>query len=103
LAEQRIIPFSVVEAAAREVEGRGLAVRNGLPLRLTVAGEEIALRLVAARRSQLAQLLGDYDEQRYADLAELLTHLSTTLCGDPRDRPDPTPSPHVPHNEGRSF
>jgi hypothetical protein len=103
LAERRIIPFSVVEAAAREVEGRGLAVRNGLPLRLTVAGETIALRLVAARRSQLAQLLGDYDEQRYADLAELLTHLSSTLCGDPRDRPDPTPAPHVPHNEGRSF
>lgn len=103
LAERRIIPPQVVEAAAREVEGRGLAHRNGLPLRLTEEGEAVAVRLVAARRTQLSHLLGDWDEKQYADLAALLTRLSDNLCGDQRDRPDRTPPEHVPHSEGRSF
>lgn len=103
LAERRIVPIEVVEEAAREVESRGLAVRNGLPLRLTESGEEVAVRLVAARRTQLGKLLGDYDEKQFADLATLLTRLSADLCGDERDRPDRTPPEHVPHNEGRSF
>ncbi|MFJ8627210.1 MFS transporter [Kitasatospora sp. NPDC093550] len=104
LAEQRVVPFAVVEAAVREVEGRGLAARSGgLPLRLTEAGEEAALRLVAARRTQLSDLLGDWDEEQYADLAELLTKLSSTLGADRRDRPDPV-GPEPPHRaEGRSF
>ncbi|WP_051967643.1 MFS transporter [Kitasatospora mediocidica] len=103
LAEQRIIPPQVVEAAAREVEGRGLAHRNGLPMRLTETGEAMAVKLLAARRSQLSQLLGDWDEKQFADLAALLTRLSNNLCGDVGDRPDPTPQEHVPHSEGRSF
>ncbi|PYC77297.1 EmrB/QacA family drug resistance transporter [Streptomyces tateyamensis] len=103
LAERGIVPPAVVEAAAREVEGRGLALRNGLPLRLTEPGEQVALRLVAARRSQLASLLGDWDEKQFADLAALLTRLTDSLCGDPHERPDPTPAAHVPHGEGRSF
>ncbi|WP_327069429.1 MFS transporter [Kitasatospora sp. NBC_01250] len=106
LAERRILPPGVVEAAAREVEGRGLALRNGLPLRLTEAGEQAALKLVAARRTQLSELLGDWDEKQFADLADLLTRLSNSLCGDQRDRPDRadrTTGEHVPHSEGRSF
>jgi MFS family permease len=103
LAENRIIPPAVVEAAAREVEGRGLARRNGLPMHLTETGERTARQLVAARRTQLSKLLGDWDEKQFADLATLLTTLSDHLCGDPHDRPDPTPAPHVPHSEGRSF
>ncbi|GAB7183412.1 MFS transporter [Kitasatospora sp. Ki12] len=104
LAERRIVPVAVVEEAVREVEGRGLAARTGgLPLRLTEPGEEAALRLVAARRTQLSELLGDWDENRYADLAELLTRLSSTLCADRRDRPDPV-GPEPPYRgEGRSF
>ncbi|MFF2146171.1 DHA2 family efflux MFS transporter permease subunit [Kitasatospora sp. NPDC058190] len=104
LAERRIVPIAVVEEAVREVEGRGLAARTGgLSLRLTEPGEEVALRLVAARRTQLSELLGDWDERQYADLAELLTRLSSTLCADPRDRPDPT-GPQPPYRgEGRSF
>ncbi|MER5637177.1 MFS transporter [Kitasatospora sp. NPDC002227] len=100
LAERRIVPIDVIEEAARQVESRGLAVRNGLPLRLTEAGAEAAEQLVAARRVQLGQLLGDYDEQQFADLAELLTRLSTSLGG---DRPDRTPPRPAPHSEGRSF
>ncbi|WP_280714771.1 MDR family MFS transporter [Kitasatospora sp. MAP5-34] len=106
LAERRIIPVSVIEEAAREVESRGLAVRNGLPMHLTETGTEVALKLVAARRTQLGKLLGDYDEQQFSDLAELLNRLSATLCGDERDRPDRTDRlepQHVPHSEGRSF
>ncbi|WBP91766.1 MDR family MFS transporter [Kitasatospora cathayae] len=105
LAERRIVPIAVVEEAVREVESRGLAARtDNLPLRLTEAGEEAALRLVAARRTQLAELLGDWDEQQYDDLAELLTRLSTALCADRRDRPDPPLGPQPPYQgEGRSF
>ncbi|MFF7988424.1 MDR family MFS transporter [Kitasatospora xanthocidica] len=104
LAERRIVPVAVVEEAVREVEGRGLAARTGgLPLRLTEPGEQAALRLVAARRTQLSDLLGDWDENQYADLAELLTRLSSTLCADRRDRPDPV-GPEPPYRgEGRSF
>ncbi|MDH6710561.1 EmrB/QacA subfamily drug resistance transporter [Kitasatospora sp. MAA19] len=104
LAERRIVPIAVVDEAVREVEGRGLAARSGgLPMRLTEAGEEVALKLVAARRSQLAELLGDWDEKQYTDLADLLTHLSSALCADRRDRPDRTwPEPPY-RGEGRSF
>nr|WP_254802655.1 MFS transporter [Kitasatospora sp. SUK 42] len=104
LAERRIIPFAVIEEAVREVEGRGLAARTGgLPLRLTEPGKEAALRLVEARRTQLAALLGDWDERQHTELADLLTRLSSTLCADLRDRPDPT-GPEPPYRgEGRSF
>ncbi|MFJ6214782.1 MFS transporter [Streptomyces sp. NPDC092296] len=94
IADRGVIPRQVVENAAIEVEGRGLAVRNGtLQLRLTPAGEQVAERLVAARRAQLADLLGDWDETRYADLAALLTRLSDALCADERDRPGPDRRP----------
>ncbi|MFB6892383.1 DHA2 family efflux MFS transporter permease subunit [Kitasatospora sp. NPDC056327] len=104
LAEQRIVPFAVVDEAVREVEGRGLAARTGgLPLRLTEPGEAAAVRLVAARRAQLAELLGDWDEKQFDDLAELLTRLASSLCSDRRDRPDPV-GPEPPYRgEGRSF
>lgn len=105
LAERRVVPVAVVEEAVREVEGRGLAARTGgLPLRLTEPGEQAALRLLAARREQLAALLGDWDEQRHAELADLLTRLSGALCADQRDRPDHPGGPQPPyHGEGRSF
>ncbi|MET9402200.1 MDR family MFS transporter [Kitasatospora sp. NPDC002965] len=104
LAERRIVPFAVVEEAVREVEGNGLASRTGgLPLRLTEPGEEVALKLVAARREQLADLLGDWDEKQFDDLAALLTRLSSTLCADRRDRPDPVGHELPYHGEGRSF
>ncbi|AUY51969.1 MFS transporter [Streptomyces sp. CB01881] len=107
LAERRIVPMAVIEEAVREVEGGGLASRTGgLPLRLTEPGEEAALKLVAARREQLSELLGDWDEKQYADLADLLNRLSSALCADERDRPD-RPDLVEPerryHAEGRSF
>ncbi|MFF1908835.1 DHA2 family efflux MFS transporter permease subunit [Kitasatospora sp. NPDC058218] len=102
LAERRVVPVAVIEEAAREVESRGLASRTaGLPLRLTEPGEAAALRLVAARREQLSELLGDWDEKQYADLAELLTKLSAALCADERDRPDRTGPGHEQYGERR--
>lgn len=104
LAERRIVPFSVVEEAVREVEGRGLAARSGgLPLRLTEPGEAAAVQLVAARRAQLAELLGDWDEKQFDDLAALLTRLASTLCADERDRPDRVVDEPPYRGEGRSF
>ncbi|MFC5667537.1 MFS transporter [Kitasatospora misakiensis] len=104
LAERRIVPFAVIEEAVREVEGRGLASRTGgLPLRLTEPGEAAAVQLVAARRAQLAELLGDWDEKQFDDLAELLTRLASTLCADRRDRPDPVVHEPPYQGEGRSF
>ncbi|WP_329563786.1 MFS transporter [Kitasatospora sp. NBC_01266] len=106
LAERKIIPPEVVESAAREVEGKGLALRNGLPMRLTEAGQQVALKLVAARRAQLSRLCGDWDEKQFTDLADLLTRLSDALTGDQHDRPDrgdrSTGQP-VPQSEGRSL
>ncbi|GAA2226925.1 MFS transporter [Kitasatospora cystarginea] len=103
LAERRTVPIEVVEAAVREVESRGLAVRSGLSIRLTERGRQVAEKLVAARRSQLAALLDDYDERRYGDLADLLNRLSRQLCADDRDRPDRTGPEHPQCGEGRSF
>nr|WP_254552877.1 MFS transporter [Kitasatospora sp. MMS16-BH015] len=100
LAEKRVVPMKVIEEAAREVESRGLAVRNGLPLRLTESGAEAAQQLVAARRTQLSRLLGDYDEKQFDDLAVLLTRLSASLG---HDQPDRTVEQPHPHSEGRSF
>ncbi|MGE7434827.1 MDR family MFS transporter [Kitasatospora sp. NPDC001175] len=102
LAERRTVPIEVVEAAVREVESRGLAVRGGLSIRLTERGRQVAEKLVAARRSQLAALLDDYDERRYGDLADLLNRLSRQLCADDRDRPDRTGPEHPQCGEGRS-
>ncbi|MFI9326130.1 DHA2 family efflux MFS transporter permease subunit [Kitasatospora sp. NPDC052868] len=89
VAERRTVPVAVIDEAVQEVEDRGLASRTGgLPLRLTESGEAAAVRLVAARRAQLAELLGDWDEKQFADLADLLTRLSSSLGADLRDGPD---------------
>nr|WP_245687443.1 MDR family MFS transporter [Peterkaempfera griseoplana] len=88
IADRGILPRQVVENAAIEVEGQGLARRNGtLPMRLTPNGEQVAVRLLAARRAQLAELLGDWDDSRDAELSALLTRLSTATCGNEHDRP----------------
>ncbi|MFE2728119.1 DHA2 family efflux MFS transporter permease subunit [Kitasatospora sp. NPDC059327] len=110
VAERRTVPIAVIEEAVREVEARGLAARTGgLPLRLTESGEAAAVRLVAARRAQLSELLGDWDEKQFADLADLLTRLSSSLGADLRDRPDRSDQPdrdgpeYARGGEGRSL
>ncbi|MFF4650497.1 DHA2 family efflux MFS transporter permease subunit [Streptomyces sp. NPDC001380] len=99
VADRRVVPRRTVEDAAVEVEARGLAARDGtLDMRLTPQGEEVADRLLAARRARLAALLGDWDETRHADLAALLTRLSPDLCGDADDLP--CPPVHTPSRRG---
>ncbi|MGA5699974.1 DHA2 family efflux MFS transporter permease subunit [Peterkaempfera bronchialis] len=103
VADRGVVPRQVVEDAAIEVEGHGLARREGtLRMRLTPRGEQVADRLVAARRAQLCELLGDWDDTGHADLAALLTRLSNALCGDRRDHPGgPATGPHPQPHPGR--
>lgn len=88
LAERTNVPLKVITDAARQIEGRGLAVRDGLPLYLTDAGRVSAARLSAAREDSLAELLGDWwDPDRPTDLIALVREINTELCGSDAEEP----------------
>ncbi len=88
LAERTNVPLKVITDAARQVEGRGLAVRDGLPLVLTDAGRESAARLSAAREDSLAELLGDWwGPDRPTDLIALVREINKELCGSDAEEP----------------
>ncbi|MEW1640297.1 MFS transporter [Streptomyces sp. NPDC093801] len=88
LAERTPVPLKVVTDAARQVEERGLAVRQGLPLVLTDRGRESAERLSGARQESLAELLGDWwGPERPTDLVQLVEELSRELCGSDAEEP----------------
>ncbi|MEW2319420.1 MDR family MFS transporter [Streptomyces bauhiniae] len=88
LAERAPVPLSTVLAAARQVEERRLAARDGLELSLTPAGAEVAERLAKAREDSLSELLGDWWEPgRPTDLVQLVKELTAELCGSERERP----------------
>ncbi|MFI1965262.1 DHA2 family efflux MFS transporter permease subunit [Streptomyces pathocidini] len=94
LAERSTVPLGAITAAARQLEGRGLAVRLGVPLVLSDAGRETAERLARAREESLAKLLGDWwGPDRPRDLSDLVSLLNAELCGSDRERPH-TPNPH---------
>lgn len=89
LAERTGLPLRVVSAAARELEERRLARREGIPLVCTEEGARLAARLGAARRAALAELLGDWwTADRPTDLTELVEQLSAELCGSDAEAPD---------------
>ncbi|EGX56580.1 multidrug-efflux transporter [Streptomyces zinciresistens K42] len=93
LAERSSLPLSVVMDAARQVEERGLATREGLGLMLTGSGREAAERLARVREESLAELLGDWwGPNRPTDLVHLVKELNDELCGSDREQP---------HREGR--
>ncbi|MYW21990.1 DHA2 family efflux MFS transporter permease subunit [Streptomyces sp. SID2955] len=93
LAERTAVPIQVVMSAARQVEERRLAEREGLDLVLTGTGREVAERLAKAREESLAELLGDWWRPgRPADLTQLVRELTGELCGAESERP---------HNGGR--
>ncbi|PLW66440.1 DHA2 family efflux MFS transporter permease subunit [Streptomyces sp. SCUT-3] len=98
LARRAAVPGEVVEDAAFQVESLRLAERLGLPLSLTPAGREAAGRLSAARRQELAALLGDWEPREHAELADLLDRLSDDLCGGDDDRPSAHRDPYRPHH-----
>ncbi|MFJ4779036.1 DHA2 family efflux MFS transporter permease subunit [Streptomyces sp. NPDC088762] len=88
LAERTIVPLKAITEAARQIEERGLAVRDGLPLVLTDKGREAAAKLAAARQDSLAELLGDWwGPDRPTDLVELVSEINAELCGSDAEEP----------------
>ncbi|MGI5527902.1 MFS transporter [Streptomyces syringium] len=88
LAERVPVPLRVITEAARELEVRGLAVREGLPLVLTDRGRDVAAKLFRAREESLAELLGDWwTPDRPTDLMELVRELNSELCGSDAEQP----------------
>lgn len=88
LAERSAVPLHVVIAAARQVEERQLAVREGLDLVLTDQGREAAEKLSKAREESLAELLGDWwGPDRPTDLVRLVEELNAEMCGSNQERP----------------
>ncbi|MER5730110.1 MFS transporter [Streptomyces sp. NPDC002138] len=88
LAERTSVPIKVITDAARQVEERGLAVRNGIPLVLTEPGRAAAVRLADARQESLAELLGDWwGPDRPTDLIKLVAELNAELCGSDAEEP----------------
>ncbi|UGY91167.1 MFS transporter [Streptomyces gobiensis] len=89
LAERTGIDRGIVAAGARQIEERGLAVREGLPLILTASGQDAADRLSVAREKALAELLGDWwTPDRPRDLTALVHELSEELGGCDNETPD---------------
>ncbi|MFJ8598108.1 MDR family MFS transporter [Streptomyces shenzhenensis] len=94
LAEHGAVPLRVVMAAARQVEERHLAVREGLDLYLTEQGRAAADRLARAREESLAELLGDWwGPERPTDLDRLVKQLTDEMCGSRREHPQAGPTP----------
>ncbi|MFH8792824.1 DHA2 family efflux MFS transporter permease subunit [Streptomyces sp. NPDC017941] len=88
LAERSTVPLTVVTRAARQLEERRLAVREGLGMRLSASGAEVAARLGAAREESLCELLGDWwGPDRPRDLGELVAELGAEMCGSDAERP----------------
>ena len=92
LAERSTVPLQVVIAAARQVEERRLATREGLDLVLTDQGREVAERLAQAREESLAELLGDWwGPDRPTDLNRLVKELNDEMCGSDEEWPHKEP------------
>ncbi|MGW2599673.1 DHA2 family efflux MFS transporter permease subunit [Streptomyces klenkii] len=88
LAERVDIPLRTVTEAAIQLEVRGLARREGLPLVLTDEGRRVAGLLFQAREASLADLLGDWwTPDRPTDLDALVRELNTELCGSDEEQP----------------
>ncbi|MEV3853255.1 MFS transporter [Streptomyces sp. NPDC050095] len=88
LAERSTVPLPVVIEAARQVEERRLATREGLDLVLTDEGRAVAARLGQAREDSLAELLGDWwGPERPTDLQQLVAELNKEMCGSDAERP----------------
>ncbi|WSK86579.1 MFS transporter [Streptomyces sp. NBC_00597] len=88
LAERTTVPVKVITDAARQLEERGLAVRDGLPLVMTPSGREAAGKLAEAREDSLAELLGDWwGPDRPTDLVKLVKEINAELCGSDAEEP----------------
>ncbi|MGW1022194.1 DHA2 family efflux MFS transporter permease subunit [Streptomyces sp. NPDC002577] len=98
LAERSTVPLNIITAAARQLEERHLAVREGLTLVPTDQGRQVAEKLAKAREESLAELLGDWwTRDRPTDLAQLVRELNAELCGSDGERPHDGPVHKGPH------
>ncbi|WP_309052895.1 MFS transporter [Streptomyces sp.] len=98
LAESTPVPLRAITEAAREVEGRRLARREGLQLMLTDEGVMAATKLAKAREDSLAELLGDWwGPDRPTDLVRLVEELTAELNGSDAERPH-APQPPRDHH-----
>jgi EmrB/QacA subfamily drug resistance transporter len=92
LGQRTTVPREIVQQAAVEVRGKGLARPDagGNALVLTDRGREVTALLAEARRRVLRDLLGDWgvEAEKHADLSALLTRLSQEFCGGDHDRPE---------------
>ncbi|MYR94399.1 MULTISPECIES: MDR family MFS transporter [unclassified Streptomyces] len=101
LAEVAPVPLRVITEAARQVEERGLARREGLQMILTDAGAEAVVRLSQAREDSLAELLGDWwGPERPTDLVKLVAELTAEVSGSSKERPH-MPAPPRDHAADR--
>ncbi|MFC5143950.1 MDR family MFS transporter [Streptomyces aureoversilis] len=88
LAERVDVPLRAVTEAAIQLEVRGLARREGLPLVMTDEGRRVAGLLFRAREESLADLLGNWwTADRPTDLDALVRELTTELCGSDAEQP----------------
>ncbi|CAM5556849.1 EmrB/QacA family drug resistance transporter [Streptomyces abikoensis] len=102
LAERADVPLRAVTEAAIQLEVRGLARREGLPLVLTDEGRRVAERLFRAREESLAELLGDWwTPDRPTDLDALVRALNIELCGSDAERPQSGEAPRRDHEAWR--
>ncbi|WP_228183802.1 MDR family MFS transporter [Streptomyces anulatus] len=105
LAETAPVPLHVITDAARQIEERGLARREGMQMILTDTGAEAVVRLSQAREDSLADLLGDWwGPERPTDLVKLVSELTAEVSGSTRERPHfPQPprdhEAHLRHDE----
>ncbi|HEY9438077.1 MAG TPA: EmrB/QacA family drug resistance transporter, partial [Streptomyces sp.] len=97
LADVTPVPLRSIITAARQVEERGLARREGMQLLLTDTGAEAVVRLARAREDSLAELLGDWwGPERPTDLGHLVTELTAEVSGSTREQPH-MPEPRRDH------
>ncbi|MEV8564455.1 MDR family MFS transporter [Streptomyces sp. NPDC051322] len=97
LAEISPVSLRAITEASRQLEGRGLAAREGVNLTLTDSGVTASARLAKAREESLAELLGDWwGSERPTDLVALVAELSEELCGSDAERPRGAPNARSP-------
>ncbi|WP_415950630.1 DHA2 family efflux MFS transporter permease subunit [Streptomyces sp. KLOTTS4A1] len=94
LAENTTVSLAHIQAAARQLEERRLAKREGLRLVFTPSGRAAAARLCKAREDSLAELLGDWwGPERPRDLVRLVEELSLEFSGSDQETPGNGPVP----------
>ncbi|MFI9718497.1 DHA2 family efflux MFS transporter permease subunit [Streptomyces sp. NPDC052396] len=88
LAERVDVPLRAITEADRQLESRGLVIREGLQISLTEEGARQAELLLRAREESLAELLGDWwTADRPQDLDALVKELCQELSGSDAEQP----------------